>query len=141
MYGLHTVAHRKDLWRQLDSCVVSSPWLIGGDFNTVFSVEAKFGGNPINSKDIEDGVDWLHHSHLEEVKCMGPRFSWSNRQVGNAGVYSKLYWIFCNEEWHDAYNSCITSYHEDSIPYHCFMLIKCISPMETGIKPFRFFNM
>lgn len=55
-------------------------------------------------------------------------------------VFSKIDWIFCNESWHDAFNECITSYHEDPISYHCFLLVKSICPEEGGYKPFRFFN-
>lgn len=113
----------------------------GGHFSTMFSMEAKLGGNPINSNDIKDGVDWLQHFNLEEVNSMGPRFSWSNRQMGTAIVYSKLDWVFCNESWHDTYNSCSTSYYEESISNHCFLLVKCICPEDSRVKPFRFFNM
>lgn len=36
VYGLHTISHRKELWRQLQICGVTTPWLVGGDFNTIF---------------------------------------------------------------------------------------------------------
>lgn len=126
VYGLHTVATRRDLWIQLEACYVSTPWIMGGDFNTMFNMEAKLGGNAINYFDIYDGINWLQKSCLEEVRCLGPKFSWCNRQEGNDRIYSKLDWVFYNEKWFDAYNACFTSYHGDHNSDHCFLLLKCI---------------
>lgn len=140
VYGLHSVAHRKTLWSQLEFCAITTPWLVCGDFNNMFDMDSKLGGNPINFSNISDGVNWLQNSFLEEVRCIGPRFSWSNRQEGNDRIYSKIDWVFCNELWHDAFNSCFTSYYEDPYSDHCFMLVKCIITEEYGFRPFRFFN-
>lgn len=57
VYGLHSVAHRKDLWKQLLSYIVPSPWLVGGDFNTIFDMENKLGGKAINYTDLTDGIN------------------------------------------------------------------------------------
>lgn len=75
------MAAQKSLWDDLHVC-------------EVWSVDAKLGGNPINFADITDGITWLNKSHLEKVKCSSPKFSWSNRQLGDSGVYSKIDWIF-----------------------------------------------
>lgn len=61
------------------ACAVPSPWLIGGDFNTGFSMDSKLGGNPIHYNDIVDGINWLQDSFLEEVRCLGSKYSWNNR--------------------------------------------------------------
>lgn len=81
VYGLHTIIHRKDLWHQLEACSVASPWIIGGDFNTGFNMEYKLGGNPVHYLDISDGIKWLNDSYLEEVRCLGPKYTWNNRQL------------------------------------------------------------
>lgn len=47
MYRLHTVGHLKDLWEQLMHCLPSRPWIVGGDFNSMFSVNAKLGRTPV----------------------------------------------------------------------------------------------
>lgn len=78
------------------------PGSLVGDINTIFNIELKLGGNPINPSDIVDGITWLQNAFLEEMRCLGPGFSWSNRQVGNDRVYSKIDWVFWNEEWNDA---------------------------------------
>lgn len=104
-------------------------------------MEFKLGGNPIHYNDITDGIKWMQDSFLEKVRCLGPCYSWNNRQIGGDRVYSKLYWVFCNEAWGDAYNDCFTSYHEDAQYDLSYLLLKCVCPDERGIKPFRIFNM
>lgn len=120
---------------------MSSPWLIGGDFNTGFTMDSKLGGNPIHYSDIIDGIKWMNDSYLEEVRCMGLKYSWNNRQIEGDRVYSRLDWVFCSEAWGDYYNDCFTSYHEDAHSDHCYLLLKCICPDERGFRPLRFFNM
>lgn len=90
VYSLHTIGNRKELWSQLMRVATASPWLVGGDFNTMFSMDAKLGGNPINYNDIVDGIEWLQNTFLEELRCLGPKYSWSNRQMGNNRIYSKF---------------------------------------------------
>lgn len=93
------------MWKQLLSYVVPSPWLVGGDFNTVFGMDDKLGSKDLKYyADLIDGMNWLKDSFLEEVRCVGLRYSWSNRQVGTNRVYSKIDWLFYNECWVDAYN-------------------------------------
>lgn len=45
----------------------------------VFSINDKLGSNPVHSSDIANDVDWVQKSYLDELRCMGPRYSWSNR--------------------------------------------------------------
>lgn len=99
------------------------------------------GGQPVHTNDIVDGISWLHSSFLEEVKCIGSRYSWSNKQLVNARIYSKLDWVFSNEAWCDAFNSCCTSYNLNPFFDHCFMVIKSICSDEQGHHLYHFFNM
>lgn len=78
---------------------------------------------------------------MEEVRSIGLKYSCTNRQLGDSRIYSKLDCVFSNEKWCDEYNACFTSYHANAISDHCFMLLKCICPDESGLKPFRYYNM
>lgn len=62
VYGLNTIEQRKVLWDQLLSCSTISPWHVGGDFNTMFAMDNKLGGNPVCYSDLEDGISWLQKS-------------------------------------------------------------------------------
>lgn len=55
-------------------------------------------------------------------------------------VYYKIDWVFYNEKWHDVFNDCFTSYHEDPYSDHCFLMIKSICVDDKDYKPFKFFN-
>lgn len=98
-------------------------------------MEAKLGGQPIKPNDVADNFSWLQRASLEEVRCNGPQYSWTNNQQGESRVYSKLYSIFYNENWNDAYNTCFTAYHENVFFDHCYLLIKSISPDDLGVRP------
>lgn len=50
VYGLHSISDRKELWNGLLRWggLRGSPWLILGDFNSIFSCEHRVRGNPIS---------------------------------------------------------------------------------------------
>ncbi|XP_062100823.1 uncharacterized protein LOC133806751 [Humulus lupulus] len=141
VYGFSTVVERLDLWRGLSSIQVSNkPWLVVGDFNAVFNYDDRLGGKRVNANEIMDSTAWLAFSQLATIKCIGSKFTWSNRQEGGDRVYSKIDHGFINEEWYDFISNTIAEIQWDVHSDHCFLLIKTLKVGHLGIKPFRFFN-
>lgn len=49
IYGFNTVEQRRSLWKgikQLDTSI-NMPWILGGDFSTVTSLQDRLIGNPV----------------------------------------------------------------------------------------------
>ena len=72
--------------RYVKNCHTFLPWIMGGDFNSVLSLEEKRGGlahlGP-SSELLRHNIDLLH---LSNVKTLNGIFTWNNRRVGNDAI-------------------------------------------------------
>ncbi|XP_062089601.1 uncharacterized protein LOC133796135 [Humulus lupulus] len=104
VYSLNQLDLRKDLWSELASVSLPvKPWLVLGDFNSVFDVEDRIGGKAISPKEVEDARNWLDLGIVEEMKLLGSYYTWSNNQDGNNRIFSKIDRVFVNEDWIDMF--------------------------------------
>jgi exonuclease III len=56
VYGSNNPVERRNLWQNLKSIklrVVCGPWMLCGDFNSVWFLEEKWGSNSLNSYELE----------------------------------------------------------------------------------------
>lgn len=60
---------RMDLWDSLYSisCGMTTPWIVGGDFNAVLNGEEKIGGIPVTAADVEDFQTCIGSSDLSQI--------------------------------------------------------------------------
>ncbi|XP_062118452.1 uncharacterized protein LOC133832081 [Humulus lupulus] len=142
IYGLNQLETRKILWSDLANVQRPvTPWLIMGDFNAVFYTDDRLGGRSISVKEMEDARHWLALGEATEMKTLGPKYTWTNKQDGGARIYSKLDRVFTNDSWFDSFPLDVSYAQWDVISDHCYLLIKQGDIQSRGVKPFRFFNM
>ncbi|KAG5599866.1 hypothetical protein H5410_031236 [Solanum commersonii] len=68
--------NREELWNSIQqiSSHFSLPWLVGGDFNVILSLEEKLGGLPVYYQETEDfanciaTIPRIHWKHLHMVE-------------------------------------------------------------------------
>ncbi|XP_062108179.1 uncharacterized protein LOC133819045 [Humulus lupulus] len=141
VYGYNTIEERKSLWNNLVQLKFPvSSWLILGDFNSVFNVDDRNGGNPITHNEMADSNHWLSQVHIEALKSHGSVFTWTNNQAGTNRIYSKIDHIFVNEEWHDHFPNSAARFSWESISDHCSCVVSTTTLEAIGIKPFRYYN-
>ncbi|XP_062080902.1 uncharacterized protein LOC133785700 [Humulus lupulus] len=141
VYGFNTIEDRKILWQNLVQLNFPvSPWLILGDFNSVFYVDDRNGGNPITHTKMVDSNLWLAQSNVVALKSFGSIFTWTNNQVGSNRIYSKIDHVFVNEEWHDFFPNTATRFSWEAISDHCSCVVSASATETIGIKPFQFYN-
>ncbi|XP_062075990.1 uncharacterized protein LOC133780132 [Humulus lupulus] len=107
----------------------------------LFDSTDRLGGRPISGKEMEDAQAWLALGLVEEMKVMGPYFTWSNNQDDGHRIYSKLDRIFCNEAWVDMFPLASAFSQWEVVSDHSTLLIKQVEVRNLGIQPFRYFNM
>ena len=117
------------------------PWLVIGDFNSVFDVEDRIGGKVISPKELEDTRKWLDLGIVEEMKLLGSYYTWSNNQDGNNHIFSKLDRVFFNEDWLDSFPNVSAIANWEVVSDHCAIVLKHIPVQKEGMCPFRFYNM
>ncbi|XP_062093665.1 uncharacterized protein LOC133799682 [Humulus lupulus] len=72
---------------------------------------------------------------------MGSHYTWTNNQSEGARIYSKFDRIFKNEDWVDLFPDSVAVVNWDICSDHCFCIVKTMTEMNSGTKPFRYFNM
>ncbi|KAF8402130.1 hypothetical protein HHK36_013082 [Tetracentron sinense] len=92
---------REDLWRDVTSIACSHGllWLVMGDFNAVLSGSEKRGGAHIPQSSILPMADCFFHAGLEDTRCKGSLFTWSNGMLGPRRIDCKLDRCMSNIAW------------------------------------------
>ena len=77
VYAKCTRSERQTLWRHLRHVNPSSlPWLVGGDFNVVTSLDERLGGLPVQVSAMQDFNDCIDDCSLRPFTTTGSRFTW-----------------------------------------------------------------
>ena len=63
--------------------------MIIGDFNQVEKYEDKLGGSS-TIRGCNAFINWRFKSNMVEVPFQGPRFSWTNKQIGTTLLMERL---------------------------------------------------
>ncbi|XP_059068224.1 uncharacterized protein LOC131858791 [Cryptomeria japonica] len=102
VYAPLDIRCKTQLWAHLQfvrSCPPYLPWILGGDFNYVLSLEEKRGGLPRlgSSSDLfRAQVDLLA---LVDVKPSNGIFTWNYRWGGEETIFERLDWFFVSCFW------------------------------------------
>lgn len=106
---------------------VSSNYLILGDFNQVERFEDKIGGSSLIHGWMEF-MDWRFKSLLYGVPFFGPRFTWSNNQLGSNLILERLNRAYTSSSWdslfldHILLHELIVCFDHAAIVYFTFNL-------------------
>ncbi|XP_062097539.1 uncharacterized protein LOC133803465 [Humulus lupulus] len=84
---------------------------------------------------------WRALGLVDELRSIGSHFTWTNNQENDNRIYSKLDRVFKNEEWLDLFPQAEALFNWDLLSDHCYCIIKMGAAINSGLKPFRFFNM
>uniref|UniRef100_A0A803P4A6 Reverse transcriptase domain-containing protein n=1 Tax=Cannabis sativa TaxID=3483 RepID=A0A803P4A6_CANSA len=141
VYGYNKIEDRKNLWDSLASLgSPNEPWVIVGDFNAMFAYQDRWGGRPIQNRDIVDAQDWLALGQIEEFKCSGSFYTWTNKHEIGDKIFSKLDRVFVNNIWLSDFPNSEACFKWEVTSDHCYCLIRSQVCNNVGIKPFRFGN-
>lgn len=82
VYGQNDRLLTSTFWSEISSArnLHSTPWVICGDFNNIFSLEDKNKGD-VNSRDISTSQNFLDDLNLIDPPIHDRRFTWTNNQV------------------------------------------------------------
>lgn len=141
VYALNTIEHRKPLWEFIDRCLQnqSRPVLLGGDFNAILNLEDRFQGNPVQNIEVVDFQACLERNILQEVRAIGPTFTWTNNQEGQQRIYTNIDRSFANISWFSEYSNVVVERLDKNVSDHNPQLLRFEQEeMRGGL--FRFYN-
>ncbi|VFQ83797.1 unnamed protein product [Cuscuta campestris] len=141
VYGLHTKEERRELWTTISNLAESthSPWIMGGDFNAISSINQHKGKSSPCLASISEFDHCINSNGLIDPPYSGSPYTWlGNRSLGI--VWRRLDRIFYNSAIQDL-NLHINSQH---LPRgnsdHSPILLKLLSLIFNGPSPFKFLN-
>ncbi|XP_074315297.1 uncharacterized protein LOC141651485 [Silene latifolia] len=141
IYAHNGLNERIELWDFLkkfsEDC--TTPWLWLGDFKTVLSPVERLGGNTSDAE-MEHFQDCVSICCMEDMPATGALFTWSNKQVPQDRVYSRLDHAMGNQEWFDQFGDSVAHFHPEGLFDHCPCTIMDRNAEIVGRKSFKYFN-
>ena len=104
VYGRNSIEERVALWKDLSTLSFpAAAWLLTGDFNAAFESEDRVGGRVISSLELADAQNWRALGLVDELCARGSHFTWTNKQMNEDRIFSRLDRVFKNEDWLDIF--------------------------------------
>ncbi|XP_020249470.1 uncharacterized protein LOC109826864 [Asparagus officinalis] len=143
VYALNDISGRKSLWHDILAFKqsVTSPWVIGGDFNSIINNGEKIGGAMVTESETEDFQDFISSCQFVHLKTTGCFYTWCNKQDKDTRIWSRLDRVLINEEWVQQYTSSQVEFLPPSCSDHSPALITIVDDTFEGKRPFKFFKM
>ncbi|KAJ8422267.1 LOW QUALITY PROTEIN: hypothetical protein Cgig2_000655 [Carnegiea gigantea] len=91
VYGMNQEKLREDIWADLQTLAqsINEAWCILGDFNSMLYKDDRKGGT--EDHEVNDLTNLIEQCDLQELRCIGSYFSWSNKRV-----WSRIDRVFTN---------------------------------------------
>jgi len=102
-------------------------------------VKDRIRGNPITWADIVDFHTCIEECELIEFPYAESKYTW-NDKGSNQRIFSKLDWIFINNQWLDSMPSCRVLYLPEGISDHCPAKITWMTEELREKKQFHYCN-
>ncbi|OVA05573.1 Endonuclease/exonuclease/phosphatase [Macleaya cordata] len=142
IYGSNSLQERRDLWNYITSFAATNntPWLLMGDFNSILHSNEKSGGDIVRPHHFSDFQDCVREAHLFDCPYLGCFFTWSNNQIVQGRISSKLDRALINFNWLNVFPDSKADFLTSGISDHSPCIFTIFPDHRGGPKPFRFFN-
>lgn len=96
------------------------PWVIGGDFNMMYSAEDKNNEN-LNRALMDRFQRFIYDHEIKEIPLTRRRYTWSNER--DAPTMVKLDNFLCTTDWENIFPDCILQSQASQVSDHCPLLL------------------
>ncbi|KAL2923736.1 Photosystem I assembly protein Ycf3 [Bienertia sinuspersici] len=114
--------------------------MIMGDLNCVLQMEERCGSN-VRLHEIIPGRTCMERCGLIDIPYGGQLFIWSNKQMGEDRVFSKIDRVMANEAWLETFSKVNATFLPEGISDHCPALVRIMNDDSEGKKPFKYYRM
>ncbi|KAL2958343.1 hypothetical protein AAZX31_18G203500 [Glycine max] len=138
VYAPCDVHSRCTLWEDIKQIKSHNPdgnWCIMGDFNSIRDPSERVSAflTETDSNSISEFNNWLADLEVDEVQCVGRRFTWYRP---NGTAKSKLDRVFVSHDWLSLWPGSMYFISDRNFLDHCPILFKATNA-DWGPKPFR----
>ncbi|XP_042009092.1 uncharacterized protein LOC121757643 [Salvia splendens] len=140
VYAKCTRGERIHLWdkmREIALATEGSPWIIGGDFNTILSTGDRVGSDTNRQAEMVDFAEAIEDCRVLDPGFDGSEFTWAKN-----GLFERLDRVLVNEPWAQCFEATRVADLPRVSSDHGPVLVRCRTPRtHTEGRPFRFQNM
>ncbi|XP_060168986.1 uncharacterized protein LOC132599797 [Lycium barbarum] len=142
VYAKSKSTGREFLWGYMRTLAstTNSPWAVCGDFNSILTMDEKFGGKPHRIGKSIPFIECLHDCGLMDIGYSGNRFTWCNERKEDKIIWKRLDRMLVNDKWNDLFANSEVIHLPRVSSDHCPLLITCGNGQENYIKYFKFLN-
>ncbi|XP_060211660.1 uncharacterized protein LOC132639209 [Lycium barbarum] len=133
---------RIELWDSLTYLAsdMTTPWLVGGDFNVVVDEEEKYGGLPVSVAEVEDFRCCIQSCNLTDLGYKGSIFTWWNGRGRDDCIFKRLDRCLGSFELQETYPGLEVSHLIKNGSDHSPMLLDFNREVPQFRKSFKFLN-
>lgn len=143
VYAKSTRSERQELWDDLmvlSTGAQSCPWAVGGDFNSILSLDEYAGASTPDLSSISDFNGFLSQSDFQEISTTGGLFTWTGvRRTGR--VWKKLDRLLFNSEWLQHFPGGSVEVLSRATSDHAPLLYRVQFPQASVPRSFKFQSM
>lgn len=101
VYGSNDNTQRRHPWNDLRVFAASNnkPWILLGDFNSILEVGDKVVCADVIYAHLSDFRDCIQDTQIFDLSYSGCFYTWSNQQVGDTRIASKIDRMLVNMQW------------------------------------------
>ncbi|XP_042035115.1 uncharacterized protein LOC121781443 [Salvia splendens] len=140
IYAKCSRLERHPLWdkmREISFRTEGTPWLNGGDFNTILAHEDRVGSETNRQAEMIDFAEAIEDCRLLDPGFDGAEFTWAKN-----GLFERLDRLLVNEAWSNAFEATRVTNLPRVSSDHGPILARCKMPrLPSGGSAFHFQNM
>ncbi|KAK9756123.1 hypothetical protein RND81_01G075200 [Saponaria officinalis] len=120
--------------------LVSSAWIVAGDFNNVFFPNERIGA-PVRLPELLPFQRCVNACGLFDLKTIGKFFTWTNKQDGGDKVLCKLDRGLVNDAWMVDFPNSFADFRPEGLFDHSPCVVQLDVDGYGRRSPFKFLNM
>ncbi|XP_041995773.1 uncharacterized protein LOC121745898 [Salvia splendens] len=140
VYAKCTRSERYPLWdrlREIAGPLEGTPWIVGGDFNTILSHRDRIGSDTNRQAEMVDFAETIEDCRLLDPGFDGADFTWAKN-----GLFERLDRVLVSDAWTRVFEATRVTNLPRIASDHGPVLARCKMSISTnGGKAFRFLNM
>ncbi|KAL9237238.1 hypothetical protein vseg_011814 [Gypsophila vaccaria] len=141
VYAFNGIHDREVLWLHLRKLEQQSqgPWAVAGDFNCVLSPTKRVGGSA-SIAEIGPFKSCVEDCGLVDIKSIGARFTWNNKQKADSRIYSRLDRFLVNKHWSEILPESYANFLPEGVYDHTPCLVSQSQEMHRK-RSFKYYSM
>ncbi|CAI9115392.1 OLC1v1016291C1 [Oldenlandia corymbosa var. corymbosa] len=143
VYAKSNKVERRYLWATLEtfrSTHVSQPWVVGGDFNVIRSLDEYSGNSVQDYGAIDEFNQCIEENNLMKIPSVGDDFTWGGTRA-TSWVSKNLDRILFSSEWMDVFPKVSIELLSFTTSDHSPLLLQFDAQLESKPRSFRFQKM